>query len=76
MSLLVNEIPHYNKLMPYQEMKCVVCGVTDETKLIRKCPICFKLICEDCAFAFAGRTFCTKGCADYFFFGSGDEDDD
>jgi hypothetical protein len=34
------------------------------------------MVCEECAFAFAGRLFCSKGCADYFFFGTGDDDDD
>lgn len=54
---------------------CSICSATEDAKIIRKCPICFKLICEDCAYRFGGRPFCSKGCADYFFFGTGDEDD-
>ena len=74
-SLLVNEISLIMKFMPVT-VQCVKCAVSEEERRMYKCPICFKKICENCSFFFAGRHFCTKGCADYFFFGSGDEDDD
>jgi hypothetical protein len=55
---------------------CSKCAAPEETKHLRKCPICFKYTCDDCCYFFAGRHFCTKGCAEYFFFGTGDEDED
>ncbi len=55
---------------------CCICSASDETKRLRKCPICFKYVCEECAYRFAGRHFCSKGCADYFFFGTGDDDEE
>jgi len=57
-------------------MQCSICQITDEEKIIKKCPICFKLICEDCSYRLAGRHFCCKGCGEIFFFGIGDEDED
>ena len=44
----------------------------DETTLI-KCPVCHKHACLDHQVVRSGRLFCSKRCADYFFFG--DEDD-
>ena len=38
-----------------------------------KCPICFKQVCEECAIRSYGRCFCSKRCADTFFFGDDDE---
>lgn len=54
---------------------CFKCSAADEEKHLKKCPICFKYSCEECGFFFAGRHFCSKGCADFFFFGSGEEED-
>ena len=54
-------------------MECVVCQATDQDRRLEKCPICFKLICENCALRLYGRTFCGRRCADQFFFGDDDE---
>ncbi|PWT91977.1 MAG: hypothetical protein C5B54_04345 [Acidobacteria bacterium] len=54
---------------------CKICSATSEEKVVRKCPICFQYVCEQCGYFFGGRLFCNKGCADYFFFGAGDEED-
>jgi hypothetical protein len=54
-------------------MECVQCQATDLDRRLEKCPMCFKLICETCAVRLYGRTFCTKTCADTFFFGDDDE---
>ena len=54
-------------------MICVVCQKDDQETALRKCPICFKLVCDNCAVLSYGRAFCEKRCADQFFFGDDDE---
>ena len=54
-------------------MECVGCQVNDQDSRLNKCPICFKWICENCAVRTFGRAFCSKKCADQFFFGDEDE---
>jgi hypothetical protein len=54
------------------ENKCWRCESTDEERTIRKCVICYKYYCNECQADRNGRTFCSKQCADFFFFG--DED--
>jgi hypothetical protein len=54
-------------------MECVVCNRTDQDTDLAKCPICFKLVCPDCATHAYGRQFCSKLCANQFFFGDDDE---
>ncbi len=50
-------------------MDCSICGVSDEERSLKKCPICFKHFCDECATNRGGRLFCSKICSDYFFFG-------
>jgi hypothetical protein len=52
---------------------CVTCQKSEEEVTLHKCPICFKLVCNDCAKREYGRVFCSKRCADQFFFGDDDE---
>jgi hypothetical protein len=54
-------------------MDCTVCQASDLDRRLEKCPICFKWVCEECAIRSYGRCFCTKLCADQFFFGDDDE---
>ena len=54
-------------------MECAGCQVSDEESGLHKCPICFKWTCENCANRAFGRIFCSKRCADQFFFGDDDE---
>ena len=54
-------------------MECVTCQATDQDRRLEKCPICFKQVCEECAIRSYGRCFCSKRCADQFFFGYDDE---
>ena len=54
-------------------MECVRCQIDDKERKLEKCPICFKLVCEECAHRAFGRVFCAKKCADAFFFGDDDE---
>jgi hypothetical protein len=55
-------------------MNCSVCEKSDLETSLQKCPICFKWVCEDCAKRDYGRVFCSRRCADGFFFGDDDED--
>jgi hypothetical protein len=54
-------------------MNCSVCQKSELETRLEKCPICFKWTCPDCGRREYGRTFCSKRCADQFFFGD-DED--
>lgn len=53
--------------------QCWRCGTSEEERSLRKCVICFKLYCNECQADRNGRTFCSKSCADYFFFGDDDD---
>jgi hypothetical protein len=55
-------------------MECVTCGKSDQDDRLEKCPICFKWVCEHCGHRNMGRVFCTKRCADQFFFGDEEEE--
>lgn len=54
-------------------MECANCHKTDDEARIEKCPICFKGYCPEHAYLYSGRRFCSKPCAEYFFFGDGDD---
>jgi hypothetical protein len=54
-------------------MNCLTCQKDEQETALHKCPICFKLVCDNCAIRLYGRVFCTKRCADQFFFGDDDE---
>ena len=54
-------------------MECVSCAGDDQDNTLHKCPICFKLACDNCGYRSFGRIFCSKKCADAFFFGDDDE---
>ena len=55
-------------------MNCIECQKDEMEATLNKCPICFKWICNNCGNSSMGRIFCSKRCADGFFFG--DEDDE
>ncbi len=50
-------------------MECRICQASDDEKTLQKCPICFRYFCEDCAVNRGGRLFCSKQCADFYFYG-------
>lgn len=54
-------------------MNCSICQKSELEARLEKCPICFKWTCLDCGTREYGRSFCSKRCADQFFFGD-DED--
>jgi hypothetical protein len=53
--------------------ECAKCGQGPKVFRIMKCAACFKPICESCALRKHGNFFCSKGCAEVYFFGSGEE---
>ena len=56
-------------------MECHECKRTDEETHLERCAICFKYYCEEHCYSWSNRTFCSKPCAEYFFFGDSDEED-
>lgn len=50
-------------------MECVVCKTDFSEEKLTKCPMCFKFFCNACQHLWQGRYFCTKRCAEAFFFG-------
>jgi hypothetical protein len=56
--------------------KCYECEQTVDKIHLAKCTICFKYYCDEHSFDMNGRTFCSKGCAQYFFFSDDDTDVD
>ena len=57
-------------------MECVTCNTSDKDQRLEKCPICFRWTCVTCGVGQYGRIFCTRKCADTFFFGDDDEGGD
>jgi hypothetical protein len=55
-------------------MNCEACQKSEVEATLHKCPTCFKVICGDCGRRDYGRVFCSKRCADQFFFGDEDEE--
>jgi len=47
-----------------------------ERMLIQECPFCFKDFCRACAIRSGSLAFCSKACADAWFFAEADEDED
>jgi endogenous inhibitor of DNA gyrase (YacG/DUF329 family) len=54
-------------------MQCITCQKDEREVTLSKCPICFKLVCVECARHEYGRKFCSQRCAHLFFFGDDDE---
>jgi len=54
-------------------MNCIECQKDEMEATLNKCPICFKWICNNCGNQSMGRIFCSKRCADGFFFGDDDD---
>jgi hypothetical protein len=54
-------------------MQCTVCEKDEVEATLSKCPICFKWVCQECGTREYGRLFCSRRCADQFFFGEDEE---
>jgi len=53
---------------------CHACDKNSDLATLHKCPVCFKLVCEEHAHLYQGRPFCSRGCATYHFFPDEDEE--
>lgn len=51
------------------ERTCYRCGIGDDERSIKKCVMCFRFYCQECETDRGGRSFCSKQCAELFFFG-------
>ena len=57
------------------EQRCHECHKDIDEIHLQKCPICFRLFCDDHAFNMSNRLFCSQRCAEYFFSGDPDEEE-
>ena len=55
------------------DVECNECQKTEAEVKLQKCPICFKYFCDEHAYHRSGLWFCSKGCAEYFFFSEPDD---
>ncbi len=60
----------------FRDAACCVCGAVPAAWASKVCPICARTVCVKCGHTAYGRTFCSARCAEFFFHGDGDEDDD
>jgi len=58
------------------ERECEVCGKTFREWAVSPCPICKKIVCHKCAHLAFARSFCSQACAEFFFHGEDDEEDE
>ncbi|MBI4161572.1 MAG: hypothetical protein HY509_03905 [Acidobacteria bacterium] len=49
-------------------MECAHCAAKPPKAELQKCSICFKWFCQECAYKRIGRDFCSRTCAEFFFF--------
>lgn len=54
-------------------MQCTFCEKTFGRYELHACPICRKQACTGCGTNKGGKHFCSKNCAEYFFFVDEDE---
>ena len=55
-------------------MVCTICQKDEREVTLHKCPICFKMVCVDCARHEYGRLFCSQRCSYLFFFGEEEDE--
>lgn len=59
--------------------RCHACereGREDRATRLIVCPVCHRKVCSEHAFSLSGKKFCTRGCAELFYFGDPDEPPD
>jgi hypothetical protein len=57
------------------ETICHECRRADTETRLHKCPVCFKYFCDEHTHLWSGRPFCSRGCAEYFYFGDEDAEE-
>jgi len=53
---------------------CSLCGLQVPETELQECFVCHALFCQYCALHAYGRTFCSKRCRGFFFWGDGETD--
>jgi hypothetical protein len=53
---------------------CEVCGMERDATQLHRCRSCRKAFCSDCAFRSTVGAFCSRECADIFFYGEQDDE--
>ena len=67
------------RLVPATEGPCLICykcSARDREVQLIKCPICHKMVCEDCITRRSTSNFCSRSCADFYFFGDDDDEEE
>jgi hypothetical protein len=59
----------------YDTTGCIGCEKTAETAQLERCRMCSKWYCPDCVYRQGGRRFCSNDCAQLYFYGDMDEDE-
>jgi hypothetical protein len=54
-------------------LACEQCEQTYERVFIQECSYCFKRFCRNCAVRSGSTAFCSKACAEGWFFADADE---
>lgn len=57
-------------------MRCDLCGEEKESFQLQRCPSCRGSFCEGCGLRFQGMRFCNQTCAQIFFHGDAEDEDD
>ncbi len=55
---------------------CEVCGRAEKWMELFKCPMCHKHVCDKCHYGMGGKIFCSDSCANEFFWGGEDGQED
>ncbi len=51
---------------------CEVCRTRGYWMNLTKCPMCHRYVCDDCRYTSQGKIFCSRHCANEFFWGGED----
>jgi hypothetical protein len=64
------------KVRPEPGTACETCGATGRWLALVKCPMCHTYVCEKCTYKYGGKDFCSRHCANEFYWGGEDGDAD
>ncbi len=75
MGLWDDEIPK-EKFQKEKGEYCEICNRAEKWMELFKCPMCHKYFCEKCRLHMGGKDFCGEHCANEFFWGGEDGEDE
>lgn len=62
--------------LPEEEsVQCPKCGLKVPESDLQSCSICHSVLCQYCAVADFGRSFCSNRCKGFFFWGDDEPDE-